>query len=112
MLPTLSGRIQTRILLLLIIGGIWTLIITPALQRRQVHWWGSLMAALSKSLACPSRAALAMRPVPGSGLLQRRDDVVVLIAADGAPAMVDTILDLSRSESDGRRLARRLALLL
>jgi hypothetical protein len=31
MLPTLIGRIQTRIVALLIIGGIWTLIITPVL---------------------------------------------------------------------------------
>jgi hypothetical protein len=31
MLPTLIGRIQTRIIALLVIGGIWTLIITPVL---------------------------------------------------------------------------------
>jgi hypothetical protein len=31
MLPTLSGRIQTRIVLLAVIGGIWTLILTPVL---------------------------------------------------------------------------------
>ena len=31
MLPTLSGRIQTRILVTLVIGGLWTLIITPVL---------------------------------------------------------------------------------
>jgi hypothetical protein len=31
MLPTLFGRIQTRIAALLVIGGIWTLIITPVL---------------------------------------------------------------------------------
>jgi hypothetical protein len=31
MLPTLSGRIQTRILVTLVVGGLWTLIITPAL---------------------------------------------------------------------------------
>lgn len=31
MLPTLNGRIQTRIFLLVVVGGIWTLIITPAL---------------------------------------------------------------------------------
>jgi hypothetical protein len=30
-LPTLSGRIQTRIFLLVVVGGLWTLIITPAL---------------------------------------------------------------------------------
>lgn len=31
MLPTLNGRIQTWIFLIVIVGGIWTLIITPAL---------------------------------------------------------------------------------
>ena len=31
MLPTLNGRIQTRIFALLVFGGIWTLIITPLL---------------------------------------------------------------------------------
>jgi len=31
MLPTLSGRIQTRIFALALFGGIWTLIITPLL---------------------------------------------------------------------------------
>ena len=31
MLPTLHGRIQTRIFLLAIVGGIWTLILTPVL---------------------------------------------------------------------------------
>jgi len=29
--PTLYGRIQTRIVLLAVVGGIWTLIITPFL---------------------------------------------------------------------------------
>src|ERR1700722_7646747 len=31
MLPTLGGRIQTRIFALLVFGGIWTLILTPVL---------------------------------------------------------------------------------
>jgi|SRR3954447_4868494 len=31
MLPTLSGRIQTRIFVTLVVGGLWTLIITPVL---------------------------------------------------------------------------------
>jgi hypothetical protein len=31
MLPTLNGRIQTRIFLLVLVGGIWTLILTPVL---------------------------------------------------------------------------------
>ncbi len=31
MTPTLNGRIQTRIFLLAIIGGLWTLIVTPLL---------------------------------------------------------------------------------
>jgi hypothetical protein len=30
-LPTLNGRIQTRIFLLAVVGSIWTLIITPIL---------------------------------------------------------------------------------
>jgi hypothetical protein len=29
--PTLYGRIQTRIVLLIVVGGIWTLVITPFL---------------------------------------------------------------------------------
>ncbi|WP_420121285.1 hypothetical protein [Nakamurella sp.] len=31
MVPTLYGRIQTRIVLTLVVGGLWTLIITPFL---------------------------------------------------------------------------------
>jgi hypothetical protein len=31
MLPTLNGRIQTRIFLLVVVGGIWTLVLTPVL---------------------------------------------------------------------------------
>ena len=31
MVPTLYGRIQTRIVLTIVVGGIWTLIITPFL---------------------------------------------------------------------------------
>ena len=31
MLPTLNGRIQTRIFALLVFGGLWTLLITPVL---------------------------------------------------------------------------------
>ena len=31
MVPTLNGRIQTRIFVLAIVGGIWTLLITPLL---------------------------------------------------------------------------------
>lgn len=31
MVPTLSGRIQTRLFTMLIIGGLWTLLITPVL---------------------------------------------------------------------------------
>lgn len=29
MLPTLNGRIQTRVLVLLVVGGLWTLLISP-----------------------------------------------------------------------------------
>ena len=31
MIPTLNGRIQTRIFVSLVVGGIWTLLITPLL---------------------------------------------------------------------------------
>ncbi len=31
MLPTLNGRIQTRLFLVLVVGGFWTLLITPVL---------------------------------------------------------------------------------
>ena len=31
MLPTLNGRIQTRIFLLVVVGGLWTLVISPIL---------------------------------------------------------------------------------
>jgi uncharacterized membrane protein YphA (DoxX/SURF4 family) len=31
-LPTLNGRIQTRIFLIVVVGGIWTLIITPLVR--------------------------------------------------------------------------------
>ncbi len=31
MLPTLNGRIQTRIFLLAVVGSIWTLLVTPVL---------------------------------------------------------------------------------
>ena len=31
MLPTLNGRIQTRVFVSLVVGGIWTLLITPLL---------------------------------------------------------------------------------
>jgi hypothetical protein len=30
-LPTLNGRIQTRVFLLVVVGGIWTLLLTPVL---------------------------------------------------------------------------------
>ena len=35
MVPTLYGRIQTRFVLLIVVGGIWTLIITPFLPTGQ-----------------------------------------------------------------------------
>ena len=31
MLPTLNGRLQTRVLVTLVVGGLWTLLITPVL---------------------------------------------------------------------------------
>jgi hypothetical protein len=42
MTPTLHGRIQTRIFVTLIIGGIWTLIITPVLPAPQPVSTGDL----------------------------------------------------------------------
>ena len=32
MLPTLNGRLQTRVFAVLVLGGIWTLIITPVVK--------------------------------------------------------------------------------
>lgn len=32
MIPTLNGRIQTRIFLVVVVGGIWTLLITPLVR--------------------------------------------------------------------------------
>jgi hypothetical protein len=42
MTPTLHGRIQTRIFVTLIVGGIWTLIITPLLPAPQPVSTGEL----------------------------------------------------------------------
>jgi hypothetical protein len=42
MTPTLHGRIQTRIFVTLVIGGIWTLIITPLLPAPQPVSTGDL----------------------------------------------------------------------
>ncbi len=43
MIPTLSGRIQTRIFLILFVGTIWTLIITPFLPNQRDVTGGSLL---------------------------------------------------------------------
>ncbi len=32
LIPTLSGRIQTRIFLLVVVGGLWTILITPVVR--------------------------------------------------------------------------------
>lgn len=45
MLPTLNGRIQTRIFALLVFGGIWTLIITPLLPHVDGDHLGSAYKA-------------------------------------------------------------------
>jgi hypothetical protein len=42
MTPTLAGRLQTRIFVTLVIGGIWTLIITPLLPAPQPVSTGEL----------------------------------------------------------------------
>jgi hypothetical protein len=54
---------------------------------------------------------LAVRPAGSGGLLQRHGTTVVLAAADGDPSSLDAILSACRDASDGRRLVRRLALL-
>ncbi len=51
MTPTLAGRIQTRIFLLLLIGIPWTLIIGPALSRPEGASLGDLYEVLFTSLA-------------------------------------------------------------
>lgn len=51
MTPTLAGRIQTRIFLLLLIGIPWTLIIGPLLARPEGASLGDLYEVLFTSLA-------------------------------------------------------------
>ena len=46
MLPTLNGRIQTRIFVSLVVGGLWTLLITPLLPLP-----GGLAAAYATTFA-------------------------------------------------------------
>ena len=43
MIPTLNGRIQTRIFLVVVIGSIWTLIITPFLPNQRDLTGGKLI---------------------------------------------------------------------
>jgi hypothetical protein len=44
MLPTLNGRIQTRIFLLAVVGGLWTLALTPLLGETYAHTYTVLAA--------------------------------------------------------------------
>ncbi|MHA6781327.1 hypothetical protein ACVGOW_10085 [Pseudonocardia saturnea] len=44
MLPTLNGRIQTRVFVLLVVGGLWTLIITPLLGQSYATTFVVLLA--------------------------------------------------------------------
>lgn len=46
MLPTLNGRIQTRVLVLLVVGGLWTLIITPLLGQSHATTFLVLLAVI------------------------------------------------------------------
>jgi len=46
MLPTLNGRIQTRIFLLVVVGGIWTLLLTPLLGQPYSATYTVLIAVL------------------------------------------------------------------
>ncbi len=50
MTPTLSGRIQTRIVALVVVGGLWTLIIGPLLPRPAGSSLSDMYAALYTAL--------------------------------------------------------------
>lgn len=44
MLPTLNGRIQTRVFVLLVVGGLWTLLITPLIGQSYATTFVVLLA--------------------------------------------------------------------
>lgn len=44
MTPTLNGRIQTRLFLILVVGSVWTILIGPILPRPDVVGLGELYA--------------------------------------------------------------------
>lgn len=46
MLPTLNGRIQTRVLVLLVVGGLWTLPITPLIGADYVTTYAVLLTVI------------------------------------------------------------------
>jgi hypothetical protein len=46
MLPTLSGRIQTRVFVLAVVGGLWTLLITPAIGTSYATTYMVLLAMI------------------------------------------------------------------
>jgi hypothetical protein len=45
-LPTLNGRIQTRVFVLLVVGGIWTLLITPLIGQSYAATYVVLLAVI------------------------------------------------------------------
>lgn len=46
MLPTLNGRIQTRVLVLLVVGGLWTLLVTPLIGQSYATTFTVLLAVI------------------------------------------------------------------
>ncbi|GAA3241400.1 hypothetical protein GCM10017691_44550 [Pseudonocardia petroleophila] len=46
MLPTLNGRIQTRVLVLLVVGGLWTLVISPLVGQPYAVTYVVLLAVI------------------------------------------------------------------
>ncbi|MBW0119370.1 hypothetical protein [Pseudonocardia abyssalis] len=46
MLPTLNGRIQTRVFVLLVIGGLWTLVISPLIGQPYAATFVVLLAVI------------------------------------------------------------------
>lgn len=59
MTPTLSGRLQTRLVSVLVLGGIWTLIIGPLLPRPGDMSVGSMYRALYTALVVVAVVGLA-----------------------------------------------------
>jgi hypothetical protein len=45
-LPTLNGRIQTRVFVLLVVGGLWTLLVTPLIGQSYATTYLVLLAVI------------------------------------------------------------------